>query len=174
MSRVGLPGWRGLVARRRMADPARQWHEDWAVPHSCADKPGEATREWDRTRNPGFQHGEIEPQTSDWKHLWGLIKQWDKLAASGESSLERPTGSYNVHTPIHLRISSRRALICLWKWGKWLKTSRDWSKQNCSLWNPCPTYSVTMQQHGLPHPGELLRLHPLLCNSYDQTNKTNG
>ena len=35
----------------------------------------------------------IKPQTTDWKHLWGLRRQQEKLPASQESSLERPTGS---------------------------------------------------------------------------------
>ena len=47
----------------------------------------------DRPRNPEFQRGEIKPQTTDWKHLWGLRLQWEKLPASQESSLERPTGA---------------------------------------------------------------------------------
>ena len=33
---------------------------------------------------------------------------------------------------------------------------------------PSPTHSITTQQHGLPRPGEHLRLHPLLCNRYTE------
>ena len=47
----------------------------------------------DRPQNPEFQRGEIKPQTTDCKHLWGLRRQWEKLPVSQESSLERPTGS---------------------------------------------------------------------------------
>ena len=83
-------GWR---ARRWMADLARQRIANWAVPHSSADKLGGRTGEQDRPWNPGFQLGEIKLQTSDWKHLWGLRWQWEKLPASQESSLERPTDS---------------------------------------------------------------------------------
>ena len=43
-----------------------------------------------QSRVPGR---EIRPQTSDCKHLWGLRRQQEKLPASQESSLERPTGS---------------------------------------------------------------------------------
>ena len=44
----------------------------------------------DRPHNPEFQREEIKPQTSDWKHPWGLGQQ-EKFPASQESSLERPT-----------------------------------------------------------------------------------
>ena len=35
------------------------------VPHSCADKSGGTNGERDRPHNPGLQHREIKPQTSD-------------------------------------------------------------------------------------------------------------
>ena len=58
------------------------------VPHSCVDKQlGSKT-----ARMIQGSRGEIKPQTSDCKHLWGL-RQWEKLPASQESLLERPTGS---------------------------------------------------------------------------------
>ena len=47
----------------------------------------------DRPHTPEFPRGEIKPQTSDCKHLWGLRQQQEKLPASQERSLERPTGS---------------------------------------------------------------------------------
>ena len=47
----------------------------------------------DRRRNPQFQCGEIKPQTTDCKHLWGLRRQWEKLLASQESLSARPTGA---------------------------------------------------------------------------------
>ena len=37
--------------------------------------------------------------------------------------------------------------------------------------DPSPVYSVTAQQHGLPCPGEHLRLSPLLRNRYTKTKK---
>ena len=46
-----------------------------------------------------------------------------------------------------------------------------WSKRHCSLSDPSLTYNVTVQQHGLPHPGEHLRLRPLLPNRCAQTKK---
>ena len=36
---------------------AKQWLADWAVPHSCADKPEGTTGEQDRPHNPEFQRG---------------------------------------------------------------------------------------------------------------------
>ena len=41
------------------------------------------------------------------------------------------------------------------------KTSREQSKCHCSLSDPSPTYSVTVQLQALPRPGEYLKLHPL-------------
>ena len=58
---VGGPG----QARLQLVDPARWWIMDWAVTHSSADKLGGTTGEQDRPHNPGFQHREIKPQTSD-------------------------------------------------------------------------------------------------------------
>ena len=48
---AGGPGW----ARRRLAE--------WAVPLSCADKPGGTTGDPDRPHNTGLQHREIKPQS---------------------------------------------------------------------------------------------------------------
>ena len=36
---------------------------------------------------------------------------------------------------------------------------------------PSPTHSVTAQSHGLPHPGEHIRLHPLLRDRCAKTRK---
>ena len=46
-----------------------------------------------QTCNPKLQHGEIKPQTTNRKHLWGFRQQQKKLPASQESLLERPTRS---------------------------------------------------------------------------------
>ena len=94
-------GWRtqrggGLgsgAGKGQLVDPASQWLVDLAVPHWSTDKQGGTTGERNRPHNPGLQGREIKPQTSDWKHLWGLRHQWEKIPASQESSLERPTGS---------------------------------------------------------------------------------
>ena len=100
-------------------------------------------RDRSRPRNPGLQHGEIKPQTSDWKHLWGLRWQWEKLPASQESSLERPTGSQNIHKPTHSGISTRRAQFDCGYWRKWLKTGREQSKLHYSLLEPSPLATFT-------------------------------
>ena len=42
---------------------ARQQREKRAVPHLHVDKPGGTTAEQDRLCNPGFQSGEIKPQS---------------------------------------------------------------------------------------------------------------
>ena len=44
--------------------------------------------------------------------------------------------------------------------GKWGYSPA--SQPYCSLSDPSPTYSATIQAHELPHPGEYLKLRPLL------------
>ena len=61
----GQPCGEDLPAQWWLADLARQWISDWAVPHSRADKLGGKTGERDRPSNPEFQCGEIKTQTSD-------------------------------------------------------------------------------------------------------------
>ena len=63
------------------------------APHLCIDKPGGMAGELSRPSNPGLQLREIKPQTSDWKHLWGLRWHRQKLPTSHESLLGRPTGT---------------------------------------------------------------------------------
>ena len=58
-SEAGGPG----QARWWMSDRAKWWLVDQTIPHSCADKLGGTTGEQDRQHNPGFQHGEIKPQS---------------------------------------------------------------------------------------------------------------
>ena len=54
-----------------------------------------------------------------------------------------------------------RAQCTCGKWGKWLKGEWELSKPHCSLSDPSPTHSVTVQRYGVPCPGEYLRfLHP--------------
>ena len=52
-------------ARLQLADLTRWWLADPAAPHLCIDKPGGTAGERSRPHNPGLQHGEIKPQTSD-------------------------------------------------------------------------------------------------------------
>ena len=52
-------------ARLQLADPARWKLAYPAAPHLHIDKPGGMAGEQSRLRNPGLQHGEIKPQTSD-------------------------------------------------------------------------------------------------------------
>ena len=73
----------------------------------------------DRPHNPGLQLWEVKPQTSDCKHLWGLRQQWEKLPASQESWLDRPTGSWNIHKHTHPPGKQhQKGPICLWVAGE--------------------------------------------------------
>ena len=103
--------WRGLTARQHL--------EDRVVPPSWADKLGGTTGEWDRPTTQGSSR-EMKSQTSDWKHLWGLRQQQAKLPASQESSLERPTGSQNIHKIAHPPSTGnqhQKGPICLGRGG---------------------------------------------------------
>ena len=60
---TGRRGRDGQPGQRRCE--AKQWLEDLGVLHSHAGKLGGTTGEQDRPHNPGFQHREIKPQTSD-------------------------------------------------------------------------------------------------------------
>ena len=92
---AGLPGWARLRLAgkaeagrpREVADCGAGWAKLQLASEAAAGGPG------DRPRNPEFQRGEIKPQTTDRKHLWGLRQLQEKLPASQESFLERPTGS---------------------------------------------------------------------------------
>ena len=59
-------------AMRQLADPA--------APLLHKYKLGGTARERNRRSNPGLQLQERKPQTSDWKHLWGVEE-----AAAGET-----------------------------------------------------------------------------------------
>ena len=61
---------------------ARRWLADRAVPHSRADKLGGTTRNWVRPHNPGFQRGEIKPQS-----LWLKIPVGVEAAVGETPSL---------------------------------------------------------------------------------------
>ena len=52
-------------ARLQLAYPTRWWLADPVAPHLLIDKLGGLVGEQSRTHNPGLQHGEIKPQTSD-------------------------------------------------------------------------------------------------------------
>ena len=55
------------------------------------------------------------------------------------------------------------------KRGKWLRVEQEPSKWLCSLSDPSPTYSTTMQWSGLPRSGEYLGLLPLQCKWWAET-----
>ena len=52
-------------ARLQLADPTRWWLADPAAPYSHVDKLGGTVGEQSRLHNPGLQHREIKPQTTD-------------------------------------------------------------------------------------------------------------
>ena len=62
-SRIDKP--RGLDSEWQRTGQAVRQVADPEAPHSCIDKPGKTVGEQSRPRNPGLQHGEIKPQTSD-------------------------------------------------------------------------------------------------------------
>ena len=122
----------------------------------------------------GSSAGEKSLKISDWKHLWGLRQQQEKLPASQEFVGE--THRVLEHTQTHPHGNQyQKGPIWLWVAGEVTENWQRADQVELSLSDPCPTYSVTKQPHGLPHPGEHLRLCPLLCNSQAETkNKKQG
>ena len=51
------------MARKQLVDWAKQWLVDWMAPDWQVDKLGGTTGKGDRLSNPGFQYGEIKPQS---------------------------------------------------------------------------------------------------------------
>ena len=99
--------------------------------------------------------GKERLKTSGGKNLW-VLRQWEKLPASHESSLERPTGTQN-HSP---RNQHQKGPLCFWIVKE---VTESWVRaQQTALFlcDPSPTYSTTTHQSGLPHPGKYLRLAP--------------
>ena len=93
-------GWRIGQARQRLAEQM--------VPHLCADKLRVTTKSETDRATQGSSMEKESLKISDCKNLWVLWWQ-ERLRASQESLLERPTGSWNLYKPTHLRIVTRRA-----------------------------------------------------------------
>ena len=120
------------------------------------------------TQGPSM--GKKSFKTSDWKKPVGVVTVGETPILTGEfigeahGVLERtqnhPPGNQHQKGP-----------ICLWVAGKWLKVGWEQSEWHCSLSDPSPTYSITEQSHGLPRPGEHLRLCPLLFNRPAESKK---
>ena len=118
--------------------------------------------------NPGFQHGEIKPQNLWlWKPV-GIAAVGETPSLTGEfiGETHRVLEGTQTHPPGN---QHQKDLICLWVVGEVTECWRKPSKWHCSLSDPSPTYSTTMQQSGLPCPDEYLRFHPLQCSRYDKT-----
>ena len=59
----------------------------------------------------------------------------------------------------------QRGPICLWVAGEVTENHQRVEQAPLFPLRLLPTYSNTTQQHGLPHPSEHLRYHPLLLNT---------
>ena len=138
---------------------------DWVVPHSHADKPGGTTEERDRPRNPRFQCREIKPQNTCEIQVktpvGGAVAAGETPSLTGE--FIRETHRVLEHTQTHPhRNQHQKSPICFWVAGEVTESRSRAQKVALFPLGPSPTYSVTMQPCGLPHPGEHLRFHPLL------------
>ena len=90
--REGQPG--GKDSRQSCSWWTQQGGRLWSgVGKVAAGLKAAASGPGDRPHNPGHQCREIKPQTADWKNMWGLRRQWERLPTSQESLLEKPTGS---------------------------------------------------------------------------------
>ena len=104
-----------------------------------------------------------EKKTS--KHL--TIKTYEGEAAAGETpsltgefvgETHRGIECAQAHPPGN---QHQKGPICLWVEREVTESQQEMNKQHCSLSDPSLTYSTTMQQRGLPCPGEYLRPCPL-------------
>ena len=158
-SRDGQPGWRGLVTRR--------WTGQF---HNCInqeDKPGGTTGERDRLSNSAKGNKASKPLT---ENTCGVVAAGEtpSLAGGFTGETHRVLECTQTHPP---RNQHQKVPVCLWEVGEMTESCQEPSKQHCSLLDPSPTYSITTQRSGLPHPGEYLRLCLLQWNRCAETKK---
>ena len=165
-------GGDGQLGRRGLLLPWQDW--DWrsvgrtgqavwtladpAAPHSLTDKPTNG-REGSRPRNPGLQHGEIKPQTFDWKRSWGLGRQQERLPASLRGHWRDPQGPRVCTGPPTREPAPEGPNLIV---GVGVK---DWNPEESEVGAIAPSRPLPHVQHHstaeLPRPGEHLRLRPL-------------
>ena len=135
------PGWRGLKAR--------QWLEDWAVPHSHADKPGGTTREWDRPQNLGFQHREIKPQSLTEK----TCKGWGSSRRNSQSHRQvhcrDPQGLTTYTNPPTQESAPERPNLPVGSQGSDWKPAKSRASSIVPSWTP-PPHTAQHSEVGCP------------------------
>ena len=146
-------------SKRRLVDPWRGGGLWSAAGKAAAGWQGSSWWTRRQTHSPGSQHRDINPQTSDCKHLWGLRQQREKFPASQESSLEthRGLGHTQAHPPGNLHW---RGPLCLWVVEEVTENPKRAEQAPLLPLRPSPRYSVTAQLPALPHPHEHPRLRP--------------
>ena len=95
----------------------RQWLAEWEVPHLYEDKPGGTTGHRDRPHNPGFQCGEIKPQSFRLKKPVGVEVGRESLSLTVEFTGEthRVLEHIQNHPP---RNQHQKGPMCLWVVGE--------------------------------------------------------
>ena len=118
--------------------------ERWVAPRSPTLLQINQTNggEQSRPHIPGLQLREIKPQTSELEHLWGLGQQQEKLPASQERSLERPTGAWSVRAH-PLGNQHQRGPIGLWVAGEVTENQQRVEQVALFPLGPSPTYRLT-------------------------------
>ena len=100
----------------------------------------------------------------------GVVAAAENPSLTGEfvGETHRVLECTQTHPP---KIWHQKGPICLWVEGE--VTESQTRSEQVALFplGPSPTYRVTAQQCGLPHPGEYLRLRPLKHNRCTETKK---
>ena len=86
-----------------------------------------------------------------------VVGETPSLIGESIGSVHRVLECTKPHLPWN---QPQKGAICLWVVGE-VTESQEMSKLHCSLCDPSPTYSTTIQQCEFPHSDEYLKLQPL-------------
>ena len=93
--------------------------------------------EWSRPRNPGLQHGQIKPQTSDWKTCGGWAAAGETPSLTGEVVGETHRGLEWARTH-PLGNEHQKGPIWLWVAEGVTEIQQTVERRHCSLSAPPP------------------------------------
>ena len=138
---------------------------EWVVPHLRADKPRKTTGEWDRLRNPGFQHGERKPQNLWLKKPVGVEAAGETHSLPGEFAGEthRVLECMQKHPPGN---QHQKGPICLWAPQE---VTENWQRAKQVKWFSFRPLAKIQHSSGLPCPGEYQKFFLLLHDRHAGT-----
>ena len=151
------PGW------------ARGQLVDWVVPHSRADKLGGTTGEQDRPHNRGF---EWETKASKFLAVTtcgGCSSRKNYQPHRRIQWRDQQSPRMDTNPPTRISAPKRPNLLVGNGGSDWI--GRRAERAALFPLGPSPTFSATVQWHGLPSPGKYLRIRLLLCNRQAEAKK---